>query len=85
MYPNLDLTENAKAREKDPASILWEAGWVPGSVWTGAQYLAPPGFDSQPIQPVVSSNVIQIGSCQVFMAVVDQMLLFFWVYVLYSG
>jgi hypothetical protein len=51
----------------------------------GVQNLAPPGFDSQTTQPVVSSNVMQLQSCQVFMAVVDEMVLFFWVYVLYSG
>ena len=27
---------------KDPVSILQEAGWAPGPVWTGAENLAPP-------------------------------------------
>jgi hypothetical protein len=27
---------------KDPAHILSEAGWAPGSVWTGAENLTPP-------------------------------------------
>ena len=26
--------------EKDPVSIVEEAGWAPGSVWTGAENLA---------------------------------------------
>jgi len=29
-------------------------GWPPRPVWTGAENLAPPGFDPQTIQPVVS-------------------------------
>ena len=40
--------------EIDPEFIVWEAGWVPGSVWKGAQNLAPPGFDFRTTQPVVS-------------------------------
>ena len=30
---------------KDPLPIVQEAGWPPGSVWTGAENLAPAGFD----------------------------------------
>ena len=42
-------------KERGPVSIIHEAGWVPGPVWTGAEKLAPPpGFDSRTIQPVVS-------------------------------
>ena len=26
----------------DPVPILWEAGWAPGLVWTGAENFAPP-------------------------------------------
>jgi hypothetical protein len=26
---------------KDPVSIIQEAGWAPGPVWTGAENLAP--------------------------------------------
>jgi hypothetical protein len=30
-------------------------GWVaPGPVWTGAENLAPPGFDPRTVQPVAS-------------------------------
>jgi hypothetical protein len=30
---------------KDPLPIVQGAGWAPGSVWTGVENLAPPGFD----------------------------------------
>ena len=40
--------------EKDPVSILQEAGWTPGPVWMGAENLAPPGFDPWTVQPVAS-------------------------------
>ena len=40
---------------KDPVSIVQEAGWAPGPVWTGAENLAPsPGFDPRTVQPVAS-------------------------------
>jgi hypothetical protein len=29
---------------KDPVSIVQEAGWASGSVWTGAENLAPTGI-----------------------------------------
>ena len=36
---------NATARPlypaKDPVSIVWEAAWAPGPIWTGAENLAP--------------------------------------------
>jgi hypothetical protein len=31
---------------KDPAPIVQETGWAPGSVWTGAENLAPTGIRS---------------------------------------
>jgi hypothetical protein len=31
---------------KDPISIVQEAGWAPGPVWTGAENLAPTGIPS---------------------------------------
>jgi len=31
---------------KDPVSIVQEAGWAPGPVWTGAENLAPTGIRS---------------------------------------
>jgi hypothetical protein len=30
----------------DPVPILQKAGWAPGPVWTGAEYLAPTGIRS---------------------------------------
>jgi hypothetical protein len=42
---------------KDSVPIVWEAGWAPGPVWMGAENLAPPGFDPQTIQPVVSCYI----------------------------
>jgi len=37
---------------KDPVPILQEAGWAPGSVWTGGKISSPPGFDLRTVQPV---------------------------------
>jgi hypothetical protein len=34
--------------------IVKEAGWAPGPVWTGAENVAPPGFDPRTVQPVAS-------------------------------
>jgi hypothetical protein len=39
---------------KDPVPIVQEAGWAPGPVWTGAENLAPPGFDPRTFKSVVS-------------------------------
>ena len=39
---------------KDPVPIVQEAGWASGPVWTGAENLAPPGFDPRAVQPVGS-------------------------------
>jgi hypothetical protein len=40
---------------KDPVSIVQEAWWAPGPVWTGAENLAPPGFDPRNVKPVAQS------------------------------
>ena len=37
--------------EKDPVPIVQEAGRASGPVWTGAENLAPPGFDPGPSSP----------------------------------
>jgi hypothetical protein len=37
---------------KEPVPIVHEAGWASGPVWTGAEKLAPPGFDPRTFQPV---------------------------------
>ena len=39
---------------KDPVPIVQGAGWASGPVWTGAENLAPPGFDPRTVQPVGS-------------------------------
>jgi hypothetical protein len=39
---------------KDPVPIVQEAGWAPGPVRTGAENLAPPGFDPRTVQPIPS-------------------------------
>jgi len=39
---------------KDPVPIVQEAGWASGPVWTGAEKLVPPGFDTRTVQPVGS-------------------------------
>ena len=40
---------------KDPVPIVQEAGWAPGPVWTGAEYLAPHReFYPRTVQPVAS-------------------------------
>jgi hypothetical protein len=41
-------------QERDPVSIVQEAGCAPGPVWTGAKNLAPARFDSRTAQPVAS-------------------------------
>ena len=42
---------------KDPVPIVWEAGWAPGPVWTGAENLAPIGIPS-PDRPARSAVAI---------------------------
>jgi hypothetical protein len=41
---------------KDPVPIGEEAGCAPGPVWTGAENLAPPGFNPQTVQPAASRH-----------------------------
>jgi len=42
---------------KDQVSIVQEAGWAPGPVWTVAENLGPPpGFDPRTVHPVASRN-----------------------------
>jgi hypothetical protein len=35
---------------KDPVPIVQEAGWNPGSVWIGAENLAPTGIRSRELR-----------------------------------
>ena len=44
---------------KDPVPILQEVGWASGSVWTGAENLAPTGIRF-PDRPARSSVTIPI-------------------------
>jgi hypothetical protein len=37
---------------KDWVSIVKEAGWAPGLLWTGGENIASLGFDPQTVQPV---------------------------------
>ena len=39
-------------RERDRVPIVERAGFIPGPVWTGAENLAPPGFDHRTVQSV---------------------------------
>jgi len=39
---------------KKPVPIAQGAGWDSGPVWTGAENLAPPGFDPRTVQPIGS-------------------------------
>jgi hypothetical protein len=39
---------------KDPVPTVQETVWVLGPVWTGAENLAPTGFDPRTVQLVVS-------------------------------
>ena len=42
---------------KNPVTIVQEAGWAPGPVWTGAENLAPPGFDPRTVQPAIPTEL----------------------------
>ena len=39
---------------KRAVPMVQEVGWGPGPVWTGAEYLAPPGFHPRTAKPVAS-------------------------------
>ena len=49
---------------KDPVPIVQEAGWAPGSVWTGAENLAPTGIRS-PDRPARSESLYYCTSSNV--------------------
>jgi hypothetical protein len=58
----------------DPVPIVQEAGWVPGSVWTGAENLALTGFDPRTVEPVASRRGSErnrqytvVSKCRAFM------------------
>ena len=44
---------------KDSVPVVQKAVWAPGSVWTGAEILAPQlGFDPQTVQPMASRYAV---------------------------
>ena len=45
---------------KDPVPIVQEAGWAPGSVWIGAENLAPTGIRS-PHHPTRSQSLYRLS------------------------
>ena len=45
---------------KDPVPIVQEAEWAPGSVWKGAENLAPTGIRS-PDRPVRSESLYRLS------------------------
>ena len=45
---------------KDPVPIVWEAGWAPGSVWTGAENLVLTAIRS-PDRPVRSESLYRLS------------------------
>ena len=45
---------------KDPVPIVQEAGWAPGPVWMGAEYLAPTGIRS-PDRPARSESLYRLS------------------------
>jgi len=42
------------SQERDQVTIVQEAGWASGPVWTGAENLDPMGFDPRTIQTIVN-------------------------------
>ena len=42
---------------KDAVPIVKEVGWAQGPIWTGAENLAPPGFNPRTVQQVVSHYI----------------------------
>ena len=50
----VNATPRALYPGKDPVPIVQKAGWAPETVWTGAENLAPSGFDPRTLQPIGS-------------------------------
>ena len=48
------------SREREPVSIVQEAGWAPGPVWAGAENLAPTGIRS-PERPARSELLYRLS------------------------
>ena len=47
-------------RERDSVPTVYEAGWAPGSVWTGEEYLAHTGIRS-PVRPARSQSLHRLS------------------------
>jgi len=50
----------ALASRKVPVPIVQEAGWAPGTVWAGAENLAPTGFRS-PDRPARRQSLYRLS------------------------
>jgi len=50
---------------KDPVPIVWEVGWAPGPVWTGAENLVPTGIQS-PDRPASSDSIYRLSYSGLF-------------------
>ena len=50
---------------KDPVPIVQEAGCAPGSVWKGAEYLAPTGIRSQVAIPTTLPGPLKITQAEI--------------------
>ena len=50
----------ALPRERDPVPIVYEAGWAPGPVWTGAENLALTGIRF-PDRPARSESLYRLS------------------------
>ena len=48
------------ARVRETVPIVQEVGWAPGTVWTGAQNLAPTGIRS-PDRPAGSESLYRLS------------------------
>jgi hypothetical protein len=65
-------------RERDPVPIVQEAGWAPGPVWTGAEYLASTGTRS-PDRPARSESLHRLrysgsrSSRKVFLIIIGRL------------
>jgi len=67
-------TPAALPHRKDPVPIVYEAGWVPGPVWTGGENLAPTGIRS-PARPARSESLMSNTCCKFLTVFLFHMLL----------
>jgi hypothetical protein len=61
----------------DPVSIVQEAGWAPGPVWTVAEILAPTGIRS-PDRPARSESLYRLSYSGPLMGVKEMYIGFWW-------